>query len=242
MLADQKVYGTVLCPLLYRQTIILLTMHTANKSTIDWNSPNALEQLAQHIRNPLESIMNVSKNGNTYDTQNIEQILFSSSKEISDIVEEILAKARTNVLSLTHHDRPDIFHIYESNENVRKMCLENLQPQNVAKKDQDWLINLEREVYGNIRQEYLDLNELSYKMAISERQLHRKILNLVFLTPNKYVRILRLHKARQLIDTYVMQSVSQIAYTVGYKDAHYFSKLFVEQYSISPKQLLCAFR
>ncbi|MCK8496015.1 helix-turn-helix transcriptional regulator [Spirosoma sp. RP8] len=213
-------------------------MHTAKKNAIDWNSPNALEQLAQHIRNPLETIMNVSKNGSMYDKQRIEQILFSSSKEISDIVEDILVKAKTNALSLTYHDRPDIFHIYESNENVRKMCLGELQPQKVAKKDQDWLVNLEREVYGSIRQEYLDLNELSYKMAISERQLHRKILNLILLTPNKYVRILRLHKARQLIDSYVQQSVSQIAYTVGYRDVHYFSKLFAEQYSISPKQLL----
>ncbi|MGF7217829.1 AraC-like DNA-binding protein [Spirosoma lacussanchae] len=217
-------------------------MHTAKKNTIDWNSPNALEQLAQHIRHPLQSIMNVGKNRGTYDTQHIEQILFSSSKEISDIVEDILTKARANTLSLTYHDRPDIFHIYESNENVRKMCQGELQPQKIAKTDQDWLVNLEREVYGNISQEYLDINELSYKMAVSERQLHRKVVNLVFLTPNKYVRVLRLHKARQLIERYVQQSVSQIAYTVGYKDVHYFSKLFAEQYSISPKQLLCSFR
>ncbi|RYC66999.1 helix-turn-helix transcriptional regulator [Spirosoma sordidisoli] len=217
-------------------------MHTAKKNTIDWNSPDALEQLAQHIRNPLQSIINVSKTSTACDPKNIEKILFSSSKEINDIVEDILAKVRTNTLSLTYHDRPDIFHIYESNENVRKMCTGELQPQKVAKIDQNWLVGLEREVYGNINQEYLDLNELSYKMAVSERQLHRKVANLVFLTPNKYVRILRLHRARQLIDSYVQQSVSQVAYTVGYKDVHYFSKLFAEQYSISPKQLLGSFR
>ncbi|WP_143092961.1 helix-turn-helix transcriptional regulator, partial [Arsenicibacter rosenii] len=104
--------------------------------------------------------------------------------------------------------------------------------------DQDWLVSLEKEVYGSISQEYLDMYELSYKLAVSERQLHRKILNLVFLTPNKYVRILRLHKAKQMIDSYVQQSVSQIAYAVGYKDVHYFSKIFTEQYSIAPKNLL----
>lgn len=115
-------------------------------------------------------------------------------------------------------------------------------PQKVAKVDQDWLVGLEKEVYGNIDQDYLDLCELSYKMAVSERQLHRKVFNLVFLTPNKYIRVLRLHKAKQMIDNYVQHSVPQIAYAVGYTDVHYFSKLFVGQYSVSPKDLLGALR
>ncbi|GAA4414924.1 hypothetical protein GCM10023187_44970 [Nibrella viscosa] len=217
-------------------------MHTGKQSVIDWNAPNALEQLAQRIKNPLENIMQVSQNSGTYDNYKLESILFSSSKEISDIVEEIIQKARTNALSLTHHNHPDIFGIYASNEYVRKLCAREILPHKVAKVDQDWLVNLEKEVYGNIRQDYLHLGELSYKMAVSERQLHRKILNLVYLTPNKYVRILRLHRAKQLIDTYLQQSVAQIAHAVGYTDVHYFSRLFAEQYSISPRKLLCSLR
>jgi AraC-like DNA-binding protein len=79
-------------------------------------------------------------------------------------------------------------------------------------------------------------------MAVSERQLHRKIVNLVCLTPNKYIRILRLHKAKQMIDNYIQRSISQIAYAVGYNDVHYFSTLFLSQYNVSPKDLLNSMR
>ncbi len=217
-------------------------MNTIKNIAIDWNSPSVLEQLVHNIRNPLESIMTVGKNSGMYDKDKIEKILFSSSKEINDIVEEIMAKARAKSLSLTYHSRPQLFDIYESNENVRKMCAGEVNPQKVAKVDQDWLVNLEKEVYDNINQDYLDLYELSYKMAVSERQLHRKVFNLVFLTPNKYIRVLRLHKAKQMIDNYVQHSVPQIAYAVGYTDVHYFSKLFVGQYNVSPKDLLGSLR
>ena len=217
-------------------------MHTVKNIAIDWNSPNALEQLAQTIKGPLENLMTLSKNSDTYDKDKIEEILFSSSKEISNIVEDILAKVRANSLSVTYHSRPELFDIYESNQNVRNMCAGEVNPQKVAKVDQEWLVGLEKEVYGNIDQDYLDLYELSYKMAVSERQLHRKVFNLVFLTPNKYIRVLRLHKAKQMIDNYVQHSVPQIAYAVGYSDVHYFSKLFVGQYSVSPKDLLGTLR
>lgn len=209
---------------------------------IDWSSSDVLEQLVQHIKSPLENIVKASKQNAVYDKDQIEEIIFSSSKEISDIVEEILLKSKEKSLSVAYHNRPEIFDIYESNENVRNMCSAEVSPRKVAKVDQDWLVNLEKEVYGNIKQDYLDLCELSYKMAISERQLHRKIFNLVSLTPNKYIRILRLHKAKQMIDNYVQHSVPQIAYAVGYSDVHYFSKLFVSQYSVSPRQLLCSLR
>ena len=217
-------------------------MHTARNTTIDWSAHNILEQLAHNIKAPLESIIRAGRDSDTHDKDKIEEIIFRNSKEISDLVEDIMLKAKAKSLSVTYHVRPDLFDIYESNENVRKMCAGEVSPQKVAKVDQDWLVGLEKEVYGNIDQDYLDLCELSYKMAVSERQLHRKVFNLVFLTPNKYIRVLRLHKAKQMIDNYVQHSVPQIAYAVGYSDVHYFSKLFVGQYSITPKDLLGALR
>ena len=59
---------------------------------------------------------------------------------------------------------------------------------------------------------------------------------------HKYIRILRLHKAKQYIDDYLYDTISQISYAVGYYDTHYFSKLFRQQYNMSPKELLNARR
>lgn len=211
-------------------------MNTARN--IDWNSPDILEQIIQNIKHPLENIISVSKSTALHHKEKKDEIIFSSSKEISDIIEEMMLKTKSKALNLTFRGRPEIFDIYESNENVRELCSDEINPQKIAKIDQDWLINLEKEIFGSLTQNELSLYELSYKMAVSERQLHRKIGNLVFLTPNKYIRILRLHKAKQMIDNYIQKSISQIAYAVGYNDVHYFSKLFADQYNISPKELI----
>lgn len=217
-------------------------MNSTKNIIIDWSSPDILEQILQNIKNPLENIITASQNSNIDDKATIEEIIFSSSKEISDIVEEMMKKAKSKSLSMTFQDRPEIFEIYEGNENVRDMCSNEINPQKITKQDQDWLVNLEKEVYGSITQNYLNLYELSYRMAVSERQLHRKIADLVCLTPNKYIRILRLHKAKQMMDNYIQRSISQIAYAVGYNDVHYFSTLFMCQYNVSPKELLKSLR
>lgn len=210
-------------------------------TTIDWSSPDILNQIVQNIKNPLDSIIAASK-PTTVDNKTQSDIIFSSSKQINDLIDEILDGIKSKSVSLTVQGRPEIFDIYESNKNVQELCINKINPQKVTKLDQDWLLNLEKEIYSSISQNDMNLYELSYKMAVSERQLHRKIANLVYLTPNKYIRILRLHKAKYMIDNYIQNSISQIAYSVGYNDVHYFSKLFSYQYDISPKELINSLR
>jgi AraC-like DNA-binding protein len=214
---------------------------TTKNTAIDWTSPDILTQIVQNIKNPLDSIITASQ-PNTVDNKIQNEIIFSSSKQINDFMEEILKEINSKSVSLTIQGRPEIFDIYESNTNVQDLCSNKINPKKVTKPDQDWLINLEKEIYSSINQNDMNLYELSYKMTVSERQLHRKIANLIHLTPNKYIRILRLHKAKQMIENYIQNSISQIAYAVGYNDAHYFSKLFSNQYNISPKELINSLR
>ncbi|TDW51693.1 AraC-like DNA-binding protein [Flavobacterium sp. 270] len=210
-------------------------------TTLDWSSPDILNQIVENIKNPLESIIAANK-PDTKENETQNEIIFSSTKQINDLIQEIIDEIKSKSVSTTIQGRPEIFDIYESNKNVQELCLNKITPQKVTKLDQDWLLNLEKEIYSSISQNDMNLYELSYKMAVSERQLHRKIANLVHLTPNKYIRILRLHKAKHLIDNYIQNSISQVAYAVGYNDVHYFSKLFLNQYDISPKELINSLR
>lgn len=211
-------------------------MNTGN--IIDWSSPDVLDQIIQKIKCPLDSIIAANKRWGMYQNTKQTEIIFSSSKEISDIIEEIINAVSSNSIDLSYKQYPDIFQIYDSNKNVQTMCSESIKPEIISKSDQNWLMNFETEIYGSIKKSNLNLYDLADKMAVSERQLHRKIGKLVFLTPNKYVRILRLHKAKQLIDNYIYNSIAQIAYAVGYSDTHYFSKQFLNQYNILPQKLL----
>ncbi|AZA94888.1 helix-turn-helix domain-containing protein [Chryseobacterium shandongense] len=203
-------------------------------NTIDWTSPDVLSQIVHNIKNPLETIITASKQNE----RPVHEIIFNSSKQINSLIEELLTEIKSKSVSLTFHERPDIFGIYEANENVQCMCAKKINPSKITKLDQNWLLNLEKEIYRSINQNDINIYDLAYKMAVSERQLHRKINSLLYLSPNKYIRILRLHKAKELIDNYIQNSISQVAYAVGYNDVHYFSKLFVAQYNMSPKELI----
>lgn len=217
-------------------------MNTNTKNIIDWSSPNVLNQIAHKIKCPLESIIAANNKGLFFRDNKETEIIFSSSKEISEIVEEIIKAVSSNSVDLSYKQYPDIFQIYDSNKNVQSMCTKSIKPEKISKSEQSWLMNFETEIYSCIKKNNLCLNELADKMAVSERQLHRKIGRLVYLTPNKYVRILRLHKANQIIEKYIYDSVAQIAYAVGYTDTHYFSKQFFIQYNILPQELLPTFK
>ena len=209
-----------------------------DKPKIDWTSPNALDQIAQKIKCPLDSIVAANQRVELYGNTEYTELIFSSSKEISSVIEEIVNAVKSNSINLSYKSCPDIFHIYDTNERVQSMCAKKVKPENISMSDQVWLINFEKEIYNSINKNDLNLYDLSYRMAVSERQLHRKIGNLVFLTPNKYVRILRLYKAKQIIDNFIYNTISQIAYAVGYSDTHYFSKIFYNQYNVMPQELL----
>ncbi|WP_272149801.1 helix-turn-helix domain-containing protein [Tenacibaculum aiptasiae] len=206
------------------------------------NSSDVLIDLIKEIKIPLKSIIEANKKLTTIDVITNKQperttndIIFNSSKEIASLIDEVVKLAKEGK---PKEKFPLIYQIYHGNERVQFMCKKEINPNKISQQDTSWLLEMENEVYKNIKHKDLNLYDLSYKMAVSERQLYRKIKGLLHLTPNKYIRILRLHKAKQFIDDYVYDSISQISYAVGYYDTHYFSKLFRQQYGIFPKKLL----
>lgn len=159
-------------------------MNTLSSTTIDWSNPNVLDQIMKDIKNPLEKIIETSKNNMELGGFQYE-VIFKSSKQINDVIEHILEEIKSKSVNLTVKQKPDIFEIYDSNKNVQDMCANTLVPEKITLPDQNWLLNLEKEIYSSINQNDINIYELSYKMAVSERQLYRKTTNLIHLTPNK---------------------------------------------------------
>lgn len=209
-------------------------------STIDWSSPDVLSCIFQNIKNPLETIMSAANGADSTSLQ--KEVIFSSSKQINEMIEKILFEVNSKSVKLSFSERPDIFMIYNENKTVQSMCSKKIIPEKITKPDQEWLMGLEKEIYNSVNKGDINIYDLSYKMAVSERQMYRKLTSLIYLTPNKYIRVLRLHKARKMIDNYIQHSLSQIAYAVGYNDVNYFTRLFSEQYSVSPRELINSLR
>jgi AraC-like DNA-binding protein len=71
------------------------------------------------------------------------------------------------------------------------------------------------------------------QLAMSKTQLHLKIKALTGETPGELLRNFRLKRAAQLLSQKA-DTVTQIAYQVGFNNLSYFAKCFKALYGVSP--------
>ena len=88
-------------------------------------------------------------------------------------------------------------------------------------------------VEENIANPEFGVDELCFKMAISHSQLYRKIHSMTGLSVTEFIKDIRLKRASQLLKQNP-QSISEIAYRVGFNDPKYFSRCFKQQFGVSP--------
>lgn len=80
----------------------------------------------------------------------------------------------------------------------------------------------------------LDIVQLANAMAMSDRQLQRKIKVLLGITPNNFIKEFRLKKAKALLQN--GSQIGRIALDVGFSSQTYFGRCFKEVYKCTPKQ------
>lgn len=95
---------------------------------------------------------------------------------------------------------------------------------------------LQRVVEKNIKNENFGILQLCEVMRISRPQLHRKLKALTGQSTSQYIRSLRLHKARDLLQNSNL-NVSEVAYEVGFKSLSYFSTCFKKEFQVNPNEL-----
>ncbi len=78
-----------------------------------------------------------------------------------------------------------------------------------------------------------DVAALAQKMAVSRRQLFRKLKAVTGSTPHVIIRSLRLKRAAQLLEETAM-TVTEITYAVGFSDLKHFRTVFREQFGVLP--------
>lgn len=83
----------------------------------------------------------------------------------------------------------------------------------------------------------LGVEAFSEAMALSRTQLHRKLKALTGLSASEFIQDIRLRRAAQLI-LQKADSITQIAYQVGFNDQSYFSKCFKKKFLVAPSDYL----
>ncbi|MCB0640390.1 MAG: response regulator [Phaeodactylibacter sp.] len=104
--------------------------------------------------------------------------------------------------------------------------------------DQEWLAEQEELLKENLSNTDFSVSFWAASVALSERQLQRKIKLLTQLSPLQYLQENRLHPARQLLETGRYYSVSEVAQAVGFSVPATFSRNFKKRFGKSPSDYL----
>lgn len=81
--------------------------------------------------------------------------------------------------------------------------------------------------------ENISVSELALLSGYSERQLTRLFQSTFAVAPNRYITKLRMQKARQLLKDPAC-SIGEIAWSCGYEDQNYFSRVFRRETGFTP--------
>lgn len=81
------------------------------------------------------------------------------------------------------------------------------------------------------------VDTLASAMALSRTQLFRKIKNLTQMSPQKYLRFVRLEKAKKLLQTKDKDlNVSEVCYEVGFASKSHFTRSFQKEFGFNPSE------
>ncbi len=104
--------------------------------------------------------------------------------------------------------------------------------------DQQFLLNLQKVVEKHMDHRALSVSFLSDEVALSQRQLQRKIKEITGLSPLGFIKEIRLQKAYRLLANREIPSVSEAARKVGFEKADYFSSQFIARFGKRPSSML----
>lgn len=82
----------------------------------------------------------------------------------------------------------------------------------------------------------IDLSELADRLGTSRRHIERMFMRYVGTSPKRYLRQLRLERARALL-TETDLPVDEVAYACGFGNTNSFAKSFRQQYGVAPRHL-----
>lgn len=107
------------------------------------------------------------------------------------------------------------------------------QPTPVSLED-EFITRVRSEIEQNLDDEFFGIPELCQSIGMSRAQLHRKLKALTGKSTSHYVRSIRLYHARNILLNSDL-NIAQVAFEVGFSDPKYFSRVFNEEYGITPK-------
>lgn len=129
--------------------------------------------------------------------------------------------------------------LLESREKIRINFSKNiiLQPREVVATslDERFMMKLMEVIEKNIANPDFGIKHLTDEMNMSHSVIFRKVKALTGSNVIEFIRSVRLKKAAQLLQKQKLP-VSEVSLMVGFNDAKYFSKCFIKEFGVSPRE------
>ena len=106
-------------------------------------------------------------------------------------------------------------------------------PHPASLQDTKFLEELRDSVEKKMSDPLFNASDLEQMMKMSHSRFYRKMMAVVGISGNTYIRKIRIQKAKELL-TQTLLSISEIAFQTGFNDPSYFSKVFREETGENP--------
>lgn len=107
----------------------------------------------------------------------------------------------------------------------------------LTKADEEFIWKLNDIIQANLHNPEFSMEDMADALKMSRSGFYRKIKGVLDLSPNEYLRLERLKQAAQLLKE-GKSRVNEICYTVGFNSPSYFSKCFLKQFGVLPKDFI----
>jgi AraC-like DNA-binding protein len=121
-------------------------------------------------------------------------------------------------------------------ENFRREFMLRPDEISVDSMDDAFILRVKNAVDEHIGDEHFTVEELVKEVGMSRSHLHRKLVALTNQSATGFIRLYRLHRAKDMIRQDA-GTISEISYLVGFSSPSYFSKCFRTEFDISPSQV-----
>ena len=139
------------------------------------------------------------------------------------------------------HLEAQIINLLENREKMRQSLanspLTPIHSFGKNKADEAFLNQITDIIEENITNVDFSVDDLAQEIAMSRSNLYRKVKGLSGMTPNDFIRLVRLKKAVKLMQEGETR-INEICFLVGFNTSSYFAKCFKSQFGILPKDFV----
>ena len=106
--------------------------------------------------------------------------------------------------------------------------------ENITHSESDWLEEVNNQIHKHLTDSMFTVDSLAQTLSMSHSALRRKLLKLTGMSPNNYIRFIRIQHAAKLLEEGKFR-VNEVSYIVGINNQSYFARCFQKQYGVLPK-------